>query len=192
MTLKRTTHVNWGTPAQNAKKLKKLEHTVYRRNIGEIKVLTGSLSSTQITNGAAYVQVLTGIATGANQGQRVGNQIRVRSIVVQGDTTSGDVDVYILQSRNGNAPTLANFTPTMGGILTQGTSQQHFRVLKQRIMPGNSGKFRLSYRYSIPMKTSYTGPTATELSLNQIYIVAINRTGANENIQFSSEITYID
>jgi hypothetical protein len=193
MPLKRTYHVNMGTPAKNAAKLRKLEKTVYRRNLGEIKYVVGHLSSTQIVNGGFRTDIQTGLACGPNQGQRVGNEIRVKEIYISGDSGSALVDVYILQSRSGEAPTLANFSPTIAGHLTQGTAQDHFRILRHyKHIGGSSPTFYMRYRFSIPMKVTYTGPTAGEVSRNQIYVVFINRSGGNQNVQFSSTLKYID
>lgn len=181
------------TPAANAKKLKKLEKTVYRRNLGEVKYVVGHLSSTQIVNGGFRTDIQTGLACGPNQGQRVGNEIRVKEIYISGESGSALVDVYILQSRTGEAPTLANFSPTISGHLTQGTAQDHFRILRHyKHVGGSATTFYMRYRFSIPMKVTYTGPTAGEISRNQIYVVFINRSGANHNVQFSSTLKYID
>lgn len=177
----------------NAAKIQTLEKVVYRRNFGEIKTLTGHLPSTQVVNGGSNVQILTGIATGPNQGQRIGNELRVRSIEIAGDVGNFGVDIYLVQSRTGNPPTIANFTPTYGGMLTQGTSQEHFAIVAQALNTDNtSAIFRMKKSYSIPMKVSYTGPTATELSTNHLYVVVINRTGSNHNIQWSFTLKYID
>lgn len=185
--------ISHATAASNAAELAQLKKVVYRRNFGEVKHLTGHLASTQVTNGNANVQILTGIATGPNQGQRIGNEIRVRDITVTGHSGNSNVDCYLVQSRTGVAPAIANFTPTIGGILTQGTSQEHFRIIKyfNSEMSGTS-KFSLRHKFSIPMKVSYTGPTAAELSTNHLYVVIINRSGSNQNVQYSTELKYID
>lgn len=180
---------------QNAIDIASLRKTVYTRNLGEIKHLTGHLPTTQVTNGNANIQILTGIGTGANQGQRIGNEIRVKSIEVSGFLGTNTVDCYLIQSKTGEAPVIANFTPTKLGHLTQGTSQDHFRILNTNHTSRSYNDyyfFTFKHTFNIPMKVTYTGPTSTEISRNQLYLVVINRSGANQNIEWSSTLRYID
>lgn len=199
MALKRTTHVNWGTPS--AKRLKKLEQVVYTRNLGEVKTISGHLPVTQIVNGNLNAQCLTKMNAGANQGQRVGNEIRVRSVMVRGFCPVG-VDIYLIQSKDGPAPTMSNFTPTMGAVLTQGANAtlfnewQHNASVIPAASPASTGNeerhFKMKQRFSIPMKVRFTGPTDAELGGNQLWLVILNKSGFNQNVQWSYTMNYID
>lgn len=189
------------TPYQNAKRMRKLEQVVYTRNIGEIKTISGHLPITQIVNNSLNAQCLTKMNAGANQGQRVGNEIRVRSVTVRGFVPFG-VDIYLIQSKDGPAPTLANFTPTIGAVLTQGSSKTLFNEWAHSVSSVPSASpaavsneerhFTINQKFSIPMKVRFTGPTDAELGGNQLYLVILNRTGFNQNVQWSYTMSYID
>ena len=64
MVAKRRLDFGQATPAKNAKKLRKLESTVYRRNFGEVKYLTANNRSVTVpaysTAVGLHQQILTG------------------------------------------------------------------------------------------------------------------------------------
>lgn len=191
------------TPVKNAKRIKRMETMVYKRNLGEIKRKTSYVTPTQIVNGGLYYLNLTAMVAGPNQGQRIGNEIRLRSVKVRGHETNPGLDIYLLQAKDATIPVAANFTPVKAGMLTQGASESLFNEVAYETCrePYNTrntvdtywvNQIRLSKRWSIPMKVRYTGPTDTEVGGNQLFLVVINRTGGNQNIEYSFTIEYTD
>lgn len=195
MAVKRRLDFGPATPAKNAQKLRKLEHTVYRRNLTEQKLYVKHTTPTAVANGVGVPFHLTDLAAGGNQGQRVGNDIRIKSIEVRGFTDVTNMDVYLVQSITGSAPAASNFEPVIHGHLTQGVQNDTFRVLSSNISPYQSTiTFKLHKSWSIPMKTCYTGAAAgtSTAGKNQLYLICINRTGAQHNVSFSVCIKYFD
>lgn len=201
MGAKRALNFGSATPARNAKKLRKLERVVYSRNLGEVKHFVSAKLSTAVPTGTPSITCLTEVPVGGNQGQRLGNEIRIRNIEVRGEAHPG-VDVMLIQSKTAVAPTLTDFEGSIGSHIkgeklgTQFNELSHWRPEAWQ-SPASGGwsnyqMFALRKRWSIPMKLTFNGPDADDGNGNKLYLVVINRSGTTINIQYTWSMSYTD
>lgn len=197
MGAKRALNFGSATPSRNAKKLRKLERVVYSRNLGEVKHFVSAKLSTPVPTASPSITCLTEVPVGGNQGQRLGNEIRIRTIEVRGEAHPG-VDVMLIQSKTAVAPVLTDFEGSIGSHIkgeklgTQFNELAHWKPASDYAGTLVYQLFTLRKRWSIPMKSTFNGPDADNGNGNKIYLVVINRSGMTFNLQYTWSMSYTD
>lgn len=150
-------------------------------------------ANTQITNGNMQLVQLTGIAQGNHGYERNGNEIRIKGVIVRGELGAVGIDAYLIQGHSKVAPTIGVFnTNTHAPFLLTDYTQMFTEWDHYRNLSGTNTGVNINRFFQYPMKVSYTGALNTDCVDNLLYLVLINRTGANVTPSVSIEVLYTD
>lgn len=173
-------------------RLRNVERTQAMRK-PELKRRTFSLS-TQVTNGNMQLVQLTGIDTGTARYSRIGNEIRVKGVRCRGSLGAVGMDAYLIQGHGSTPPVIGDFQA--GGhapFLTSDKESVEFVEWDHyRNLSGTNTSFIIDRFFTFPMKVGYNGPTASDGTENLLYLVLVNRTGANVIPEVCCTILYTD
>lgn len=159
------------------KRVKALEtHTKQETHVCDIPINITSLATNDIFSNNIFESILPG--TGENQ--RVGNEVRIKSIEVTFQPEAQPaLDVYLVRPDSGTViPITGHFSGTQGGRYKDNEGWE----IKHWLLGGsNSNSFysiddRVSFKY--PMKVKYDG---NFVRLNTVYFAVTNHTGATVN-----------
>lgn len=184
--------------AANSRRIAKLSKQVYR-NMGEMKVKHVSLISSTMPNASTVVQELTLIAQGDDCFDREANHVFVKGLKIRGITSNPNLDVYVVLSKNGTAPSYGDYQNRVGGFL-YAPRRNEFTVLAT-IRPNNStlaypaGAFyncNVNFNMKFNTSTYYNGSASGNGVRNKIYLVIKNDTGSVQGYELCSELYFRD
>lgn len=173
-------------------KFKRLERRVNALK-PEMKHATFTLSSVLTTANPFAAANLTEISQGDAVNRRTGNRIKVWRIEVRG-LCSSELDTWVVQSHQGIAPIVTQFTSGFGSMITDDdlnsklTEWRHYRNLNES---ANFAPYKLVVRFKTGINVKYDGITTTPGD-NGLYWVAFNPGTTDRNIDLTARIWYTD
>ena len=179
---------------RNAKKNMPTKSALYRqvlRNRGELhnKQYTGVVT---VPAGTATVRLLNDISQGDDSDDRSGRHITNYGYAMRGKTTDRALDVYIVHSKSGIAPLLADFQPIIGGFLKD-ESNKDLRIIKDlRHYASITTYFRGGARWKRGTNSAYSGPIGNNIVKNGYYLVLLNNSLAAVQCDYSLNWYYRD
>mgnify|MGYP000089878283 FL=1 len=151
---------------------------------------TGSLATGVIS----YLEC-TYLAEGTGIGERVGSQVRLLyteySLSVFSATSAAyGVDLYLVTTRDGSTPVVADFLGSPGGF----PDRDKYIKWKQHLTNAddNNGNLLTSYRWQYPMRVHFNGVTATDGIRNRTFLVVKNSTGSSVNYAMNERTWFTD
>lgn len=183
----------------NSRKITTLTRRVKKAE-GELKCYHIDASfegASSVPNAAIGFQEVSLISQGDGAHQRDGNVCHIKSITVRGFMSAPHLDVYLVQSLNGQTPQYSNYTAAPYGYLL--TDQRYeFRVLKYLKNWGTGWDAPSSYplqhttAYRVLNIPIYFQGTSTQGIRNTLYLVVKNNTGALQSARFQIEVKFKD
>jgi len=161
------------------------------RNRGELhnKQHTGSLS---VAANTATVFLLNDISQGDDSDDRSGRHITNYGYKMTGKVNDRSLDVFIVHSKSGIAPVLADFQPIIGGHLKD-ESNKDFKVIRDlRDYHTLTTYFRASKRWRRGYDSAYANSAGTSIVKNGFYLVLLNNTPIAQSTEYSIDWYYRD
>lgn len=187
--LKRTYHV---TPNTMNKRIKRIEHQVYR-NRPEMKTITFNSEPSLADNSLVNI-LLTNIANGSDINERIGDKIRVYRVELRG-WTDVTLDNYLIQCKTTTVPTVANFTTSGGAYIVDSDNTSRFTEWKHyrnQHVTGGTTPIKMSHSFKGGILVKYNGPLSTNGVDNQLVFTILNRSGATRQANFTCRVWYTD
>lgn len=182
-------------PFQKGEKfrLNRLERKVAQLS-PEVKYKSNNINVT-VAAGGINIWDLTAMSTGANENNRIGDKIKLKTLAITGGptATNAPIDFYIIRPKEANVPPVAtNFEAVMGGhyVPTNGWAIRHYYL-------GGSHRdsfYRVNDRVNFknPMIIEYADNASTHPTKNRLYGVFINRSAAAVPVSGSALMSYTD
>jgi len=161
-----------------AARVKRVEAKVARSK-PEVKSYTtqvGDISTVPIST-CEYVD-LNGIVQGTDNGERLGNKIRVLKIECRG-TASPRLGVFLLKSKLSTPPAAADFTGEYGSVLLGNLLGNVYVELVSVALKGlsylDNGVVRFSRSFKGGLPVSFEDGTTGSCSHNNLYVCLVNK-----------------
>lgn len=178
-----------GVPLES--RIARLEKRV-KDNTGELKQIDVEVSSTALVAQAyAVVPLVSGITPGPLDGQREGSEIKIFGYKLCPWVNNSIVDVYLILSLDGNAPTGSIFQNVPGGLIKHDFCN-NFKILKYMRNYGSTEQhMAVSERMKKRLMVRYDGNLA--VTQNGLYVVYANRAPSlTHNYSLGATIYYKD
>lgn len=175
------------------KRLAKVER-IQKLQRPELKINSGVYGgSLTLTDANIYLDELTGIGTGTDQNDRIGNEITIYDIEIRMFFPNSGIEFFLIQSTGEQIPTYSDFIPTVGGGLQPsfGHGSQFKTLMHYNSYFYGNGKWYRKFKY--PLRVKYDGNTAADGSANRLFLVVKNDTNVTvSGIQFACVMRYYD
>jgi len=169
-----------------AKRIRRIEK-VQRQRAPEKKSTVFGDKTNSLTSASVSVFNITQIAQGDSSSQREGKQVRVRHVSIRGVQTTFGFSYRLIVSRDGTAPTYADFAPYAGGGI-QASSQSRFYELGYSL-PASGYPIMIQRKMNLVVK--YNGGTTSAVD-NAVFLVIHNPTGTSGIPNVTAQVTYTD
>lgn len=142
--------------------------------------------------GTLYARELCTIGAGAQQGKRIGNQIRIHKIVCTFDCGGPAVDVFLLKSSDETSPNYSDFygAPT-GGVLND-LDTSPFTTLRHFYRTGDMHSGKFVYNNPRGILVQYGGEFSVDCIKNNFWLVFKNSTPGDRTISQETVVYYTD
>jgi len=182
------TLAKYGAPGR----IQRLERKVAQ--IQPEKKVAAPIITTAVAAGGIQILQVTNLALGPDSNERNGDKIRLHRInIVASADTNEKFDLHLVRPNTpGTAPAVSHFTGVPGGWYT---SKFGWALKSWSLNGSNSNSFYAvndSYKFKKPMTVSWDDNTSNIPVKNRLYLVAINRHSATQNIRVSAQIHYTD
>jgi len=192
-----------GTNAQTSSKFARSNETVTMRrqinamkmqirgNRPEVKVRQLTAAPSNIADGTAVEVGLTAITQGDDSTERSGRRINIKGFSIHTHPSNRGIDIYLLRSTSGIAPSYAVFQPVRQGHLTDET--HHDLKMVKYLKPDSETTYtRFNKRFKAPQYVYYQSTGAGTGYKNTWHLVFKNDTGAPADIEYSVNVYYTD
>lgn len=148
-----------------SKRVKTLERKQKRTPGYQLSYHTYNSTGSAIANGAVQVIKLSPTAT----------DVKIMRVEAMGNLGGSNVDVYLVQGRNGTAPVYASFQAYIGGKIVQ-AKQDEFIIWKH-YLPLHAGQnFKITQPFKFGFKVHHDSGT---LKGNGLWLVIKNNSGGS-------------
>lgn len=179
-----------GNDYSTAKRLKRVERRINSYK-PEMKSNEFFLPSTAVPSATMSPIHLTGITQGDLAYNRIGQKAKLWRMEIRG-IVDPNLDVYLIQSKNGTAPVIGDFRAGVGGFILDGkTNLVEWRYLRARPDQTADVPFRITQTFKTGYNLEFKDGLST-LERNPFYLVVRNNTAASGNYSFSLKLWYTD
>ena len=178
-----------GTMALSNKRLSRLERQV-RNNRPEMKWSSLRQAPTAVATGAIGTLSLDSITIGDSHYNRCGSQIKLWRMEIRGQVDPL-LDIYLVQSKDGSAPTYADFDAYPAGFVDNGNTNlvewKHIRVKPDQT---TNCPYRIIQKFN-GMKVEFSNSASSPVR-NAMWLVVKNDSGASLNYTLQRKIWFTD
>lgn len=173
----------------NADRIAKLERTVALRK-PEQKKRTFVSSTVNLANGASAFESITLIPQGANDIERLGNEIKITKIDVVWYSGSNGTDVFLL----GNYDSSQN--PSTGAMVggahpLRTFDDDEFKIYRHDIVNANMHTNRWSVKFPNGKLIKYDGGSTSAINTKMFFHIN-NYSGSTSTVRAVIEVFYLD
>ena len=160
---------------------------------GEVKFKDTAVNiTTPLTSGNAAVSKLTEIAQGVKRSERVGREIHILGVDINGRITSAPLDVHLCSPTDNHDPVYADFFAAIGGMPVSDLVTDWYHTTGSN-RASNANMVTKKYRFKYPLKVTYKDDTASSGMRNRLFLVLSNTTGNDvSSVGISVRVYYQD
>lgn len=162
-----------------------------RGNKPEIKVRQLVAAPSSVAVGTAVEVDLTAIQQGDDSTNRSGRRINIKGFSIHTHPENRGIDIYLIKSGSGIAPTYASFQPVRQGHLTDETHHD-FKIVKYLKPLYNTNYTRFVKRFKAPQYVYYQTAANNTGYKNTWHLVFKNDTNVAADIEYSVNVYYTD
>lgn len=143
---------------------------------GEVKWRDTAVNVTTLSSGAAASTKLTEIAQGTKRNERVGREIHVLGVDINGRITNAPLDVHLCSPTDNHDPVYADFFGAIGGMPISDLVKDWYHTTGSN-RASNTNMVTKKYRFKYPLRILYKDDTAASGLRNRLFLVLSNTTG---------------
>ena len=143
---------------------------------GEVKFLDTAVTVATLASGAAAVSKLTEVAQGAARNNRIGREIHVLGVDINGRITNAPLDVHLCSPTDNHDPVYADFFNAIGGFPVSDLVKDWYHTTGSN-RASNTNMVTKKYRFKYPLRVLYKDANASSGLRNRLFLVLSNTTG---------------